>query len=295
MKLTRFLMVPVMLAAIALTGPMLDAKEAKQAPVALDGNCAVCLVKSKKIVKGSPRHAVVFDGRTYLFPSEEVKKSFAASPEKYVPALNGDCTICFAHHDGVRNPGKIEHVSFYQGRAFLFPNDSLKAMFEQSPQKYADVDLAHGGKCAVCKIDGGKEIAGKPEFTAIFQGLRYQFPNQSVLQKFQANPAKYTGQKKEGLKTSANTATETKLVSVKGTTGCAACEYGVHPKQDPDELGLAVKSNDGFIYVVEGAHDSHPDLYKSRFQSLKVSVMGKEIARKGKIVWLQPKSIETVQ
>ncbi|WP_298869238.1 YHS domain-containing protein, partial [uncultured Gimesia sp.] len=88
MKLTRFLMVPVMWTAIALTGPMLDAKEAKQAPVALDGNCAVCLVKSKKIVKGSPQHAVVYDGRTYLFPSEEVKKNFIASPEKYVPALN---------------------------------------------------------------------------------------------------------------------------------------------------------------------------------------------------------------
>lgn len=295
MKLTRFLMMTVMLTAIALTGSALDAKETKRSPVALDGNCAVCLVKGNKIVKGSPSHAVIFDGQTYLFPSETVKNLFVASPEKYVPALNGDCTICFAHHDGVRNPGKIEHVSFYQGRAFLFPNDSLKKMFDQSPQKYADVDLAYGGKCVVCKIDGKKEVPGKPEFTAIHKGLRYQFPNQSVLQKFQANPTKYTAKKKGGVKTSSTTATASKLVSIKGTTGCAACEYGVHPKRDPDVLGLAVKSNDGFIYVVEGAHDSHPDLYKSRFQSLNVSIQGKEIARKGKFVWLEPKTIEILQ
>jgi len=252
-------------------------------------------VKGNKIVKGSQDHSVVFDGRTYLFPSEEVKNLFVASPEKYVPALNGDCTICFAHHDGVRNPGKIEHVSFYQGRAFLFPNDNLKKMFDQSPQKFTDVDLAYSGKCAVCKIDGGKDVPGKPEFTAIHQGLRYQFPNQSVLQKFQANPTKYTARKKGGVATSSTTTTDSKFVTIKGITGCAACEYGVHPKKAPDTLGLAVKSDDGFIYIVEGAHDSHPDLYKSRFQSLNVSVQGKEIARKGKFVWLEPKTIEKLQ
>ena len=298
MKLIRFLTMTVMLTALVSSGPALDAKEAKQTKqtlVALEGHCAVCLVKGNKMVKGSPEHAVIYDGRTYLFPSEDVKKIFVASPEKYVPALNGDCTICFAHHDGIRNPGKIKHASVYRGRVFLFPNDSLKSMFDRSPQKYADVDLAYGGKCVVCKIDGGKEVAGKPEFTAIYQGMRYQFPSRNVLQKFHANPAKYTAQKKSGLKTSSTTATTSKMVSVAGTTGCAACEYGVHPKQDPSELGLAVKSADGFIYVVEGAHDSHPELYKSRFQSLKVSVKGEEIARKGKFVWLKPNSIETVQ
>lgn len=297
MKLTRFVMTTALLAAIALAGHALDAKETqtKQTPVAMNGNCAVCLVKGQKIVKGKPEHAVLFDGQTYLFPSEEVKNIFSANPEKYVPALNGDCTVCFAHHDGVRNPGKIEHVSFYQGRVFLFPNDKIKSLFDGSPQKYADVDLACDGKCVVCKIDGGKDVPGKPEFTAIYQGLRYQFPSQSVMQKFQANPAKYTAQKKEGQRTSSTTAAESQMVSIKGTTGCAACEYGVHPKKDPKELGLAVKSNDGNVYVIEGAHKSHSDLYKSRFQSLKISVKGKEIARKGKFVWLEPQSIEQVQ
>lgn len=297
MKLTRFVMTTALLAAIALAGHSLSAKETqtKQAPVAMSGNCAVCLVKGRKIVKGKPEHAVRFDGQTYLFPSEEVKKEFAANPEKYVPALNGDCTVCFAHHDGVRNPGKIEHVSFYQDRVFLFPNDKIKSVFDQSPKKYADVDLACDGKCVVCKIDGGKDVPGKPEFTAIYQGLRYQFPSQSVMQKFQANPAKYIAQNKEGQRTSSTTAAESQMVSIQGTTGCAACEYGVHPKQDPKELGLAVKSNDGNVYVIEGAHKTHSDLYKSRFQSLELSVKGKEIARKGKFVWVVPQSIEKIQ
>lgn len=298
MKLTQFVMTVALLASIVLTSNSLEAKEkqaVEKAPVALNGNCAVCLVKSQKMVKGKPEHAVVYDGRTYLFPSEEIKKMFATKPEKFVPALNGDCSVCFAHHDGVRNPGKIDHLSFYQGRAFLFPNNQIKSMFDQSPQKYADVDLAHDGKCIVCKIDGGKDVPGKPEFTAIYKGMRYQFPSESVKQKFQANPAKYVSHKEGGQKTSSTTATESQLVSINGTTGCAACEYGVHPKKDPKELGLAVKSSDGKVYVIEGAHSSHPDLYKSRFQSVKVSVKGKQIASQGKFVWLDPQSIEKVQ
>ncbi len=295
MKLTQFVMATALLASIALTGHSLFANEeqkAKQNPLALNGNCAVCLVKSQKIVKGKAEYASVYDGRTYLFPSEEVKKMFDANPEKYVPALNGDCTVCFAHHAGVRNPGTTDHVSHYQGRAFLFPNKNIKSIFDQAPQKYADVDLAYNGKCAVCKIDGGKDVPGKPELTTIYNGMRYQFPSQSVMQKFQKNPAKYAVQKQGEQKTGRTTASDTQMVSIKGTTACAACEYGVHPKRDPNVLGLAVKSSDGFIYVVEGAHDSHPDLYQSRFQSLKISVKGKEIARKGKVVWLEPQSIE---
>lgn len=298
MKFTRFVMTTALLVSLAVFSQGLDAKEkqkSEQAPVALDGHCAVCLVKSQKVVKGNTEHSAVYDGQTYLFPSEKVKNMFVANPAKYVPALNGDCSVCFAHHDGVRNPGKIDYVSFYQGRAFLFPNSKIKSVFDQSPQKYADVDLACDGKCVVCKVDGGKDVPGKPEFTAIYKGMRYQFPSAAVMQKFQANPAKYVAQKKGASKTTSISSPASQLVSIKGTTGCAACEYGVHPKKDPNTLGLAVKSDDGKIYVIEGAHDSHPKLYKKRFESLKISVKGKQIAQKGKFVWLQPQSIETVQ
>lgn len=298
MNLFRFVMSAAVLVSVVCLSDAVNAAESsqkKQAPVALDGNCAVCLVNGMKVVAGKPEFAVVYDGQTYLFPSEEVKQKFQAAPEKYVPALKGDCTVCFAHHDGLRNPGKIDHVSFYQGRVFLFPNESIKTVFDKSPAEYADVDLACDGKCIVCKVDGGKDVPGKPEFTAIYQGLRYRFPSQAVMQKFQKDPAKYVTGLTAKQASTKGTPAASELVSISGTTGCAACEYGVHPKQDPDELGLAVKSDDGKIYVIEGAHASHPDLYKSRFQSLKVSVKGKQIAHKGKFVWLEPQSIDTAQ
>ena len=286
MKLIRVIMTAAFLSSIVMLS---HAVEAKDAPVALDGNCAVCLVNSQKVVKGKPEFKVVYDGQTYLFPSEAVKQKFTDHPEKYVPALNGDCTVCFAHHDGFRNPGNVNHVSFYQGRVFLFPNDQIKSVFDKSPAEYADVDLACDGKCIVCKVDGGKDVPGKEKFTAIFKGMRYQFPSQAVMKKFQANPEQYVAKLKTA---SASTTDASQLVSITGTTGCAACEYGVHPKKDPEQLGLAVKTKDGKIYVIEGAHDSHPDLYKSRFQNLKIKVKGKQLESKDNIVWLDPQSIE---
>ncbi|WP_417390855.1 YHS domain-containing protein [Gimesia sp.] len=298
MNLFRFGMTAAVLVSVVCLNGAANAAEnsqKKQAPVALEGNCAVCLVNGKKVVAGKPEFAEVYDGQTYLFPSEEVKQKFKAAPVQYVPALKGDCTVCFAHHDGLRNPGKIDHISFYKGRVFLFPNESIKAVFDKSPAEYADVDLACDGKCIVCKVEGGKDVPGKPEFTAIYQGLRYQFPSQAVMQKFQKDPAKYVAglNKKQAAASDSPAASE--LVSISGTTGCAACEYGVHPRQNPDELGLAVKSADGKIYVIEGAHASHPELYKGRFQSLAVNVKGKQIAQKGKFIWLEPQSIETVK
>ncbi|QDT29842.1 YHS domain protein [Gimesia panareensis] len=292
MNLVRVFMTAAFLASTVMIS---HAVEAKEAPVALNGNCAVCLVNSQKIVKGKPEFKVVFDGQTYLFPSAAVKQKFEAAPEKYVPALNGDCTVCFAHHDGHRNPGTVKHVSFYQGRLFLFPNEQIKAVFDKSPAKYADVDLACNGKCIVCKVDGGKDVPGKAKFTAIYKGMRYQFPSEAVMQKFQGSPEKYVAQLKADSRTSSTTDTASELVSVTGTTGCAACEFGVHPKKNPEELGLAVKGADGKIYVIEGAHDSHPGLYQSRFESLKIKVKGKQIASKGKFVWLEPQSIETLK
>lgn len=76
--------------------PQGGAPKAGQAPVAMNGYCPVCVVEMKQWIKGDPRFAVVHDGKTYLFPSEEQKQMFEQNPGKYTPALGGDCTVCKA-------------------------------------------------------------------------------------------------------------------------------------------------------------------------------------------------------
>jgi len=171
------------------TQPGSQTKAAANA-VALQGYCPVCVIEMKKWVAGNPQHQVTFDGKTYLFPGEEQKQMFVANPAKYVPAFHGDCTVC-AVNMGQRVPGTVQFPTLYQNRLFLFPSEKQKQEFRSNPEKYAQLDLALGGKCTVCRVEMQQDVQGKPEFATVYQGQRYLFPGEKQRNMFMANPQKY--------------------------------------------------------------------------------------------------------
>jgi len=108
--------------------------------VALEGYCAVCLLKKKQWVKGNPAFRVVYQGKTYLFPGEKQKRMFLADPQAYVPALNGDCVVCFAKmHERV--PGNIRYGAYHQGKLYFFASQQQKNMFLHNPQPFVNAVL----------------------------------------------------------------------------------------------------------------------------------------------------------
>lgn len=164
---------------------------ADEAAPALDGNCPVCLIKMGKLVKGDGAYASVFDGKRYLFPAVEQKRMFDKDPSAYVPVMGGDCTVCKVEK-GKKVAGKAEFHTVRDGRLYLFPSQKQKYMFDKSPEKYADADLALGGKCPVCLVKKNKVVAGKTEYASIYDGKRYLFPGPEQKQMFDAGPAAFT-------------------------------------------------------------------------------------------------------
>ena len=71
-------------------------RQAENVPVALDGYCAICLMRGHRWVKGKPEHTVVYDGRRYFFPGENEKRAFLNAPSQYAPVLNGDSVVADA-------------------------------------------------------------------------------------------------------------------------------------------------------------------------------------------------------
>ncbi len=124
-----------------------------EAPLALKGNCPVCLKKMGKVVKGNPDFYSVYDGRTYLFPGEKQLSMFKADPELYIPALGGDCVVCLVEK-GKKVAGNANYFMVYDNRLFLFPGEKQRAMFERNPEKYTVADLALEGNCSVCQRRG---------------------------------------------------------------------------------------------------------------------------------------------
>ena len=262
--------------------------------IGLDGYCAVCILKAAKWEKGSPQFSAVYDGVTYHFPNDNLKQMFESNPAAYVPAMNGDCIVCYAKA-GKRMPGSVHHASVHQGRLFLFPSANEKKVFDSNPASFADADLALNGECAVCLVKGGHHVPGKADFAELHKGLRYLFPSQNEQQMFRADPTKYAAAAAMVNKSTAvqslpslDKVPTQNLVTVAGSAACAACEHGVSPLGHPDELGLAIVTADGQIVVVEQAHTRYPTEYKNRFQHQKLQVTGQIIKKEGKVSWLMP-------
>lgn len=262
---------------------------AKKTRLGLDGYCPVCITEMKQWMKGSEKFKTTYDGITYYFPGEGPMKKFLAAPEKYVPALGGDCIACWAMAKK-RVPGKVGHSALHKGRLYLFPSDKEQQAFVKNAAKLAKADLAYAGHCSVCAVMANKKVAGKPQFTAMHNGFRYLFPSDRERQMFLKEPAKFADKSLAPMKKQMEKKT-TAMLTITGKTSCAACSHGVKPIGAPDQLGLAVTDADGTVFIIEEAHSRWPSLYKSRFDGKSVRVAGKVVKRDGKFTWVSPSEL----
>jgi pentapeptide MXKDX repeat protein len=230
--------------------------DAMKAKLGLDGYCPVCIIDARKWEKGDPKINSTVDGISYLFPNAVIKAKFDANPQKYVPALNGDCIVCFEKY-GKRVAGRVQHAALHRNRLYLFPDDQTKQAFVANPSEYAVTEEAAMKKEAMVK----KDTMDKKE----------------------------TMMKKTSMMKDAHNG-----VRLVGRSGCAACEFGVTPIGAPDQLGLAVVGDNGQITVVEGAHKNYPQIYKDRFQAQRLSVEGQVVKTQGKITWVKPTSLSLI-
>ena len=157
------------------TSPFLPRlKSGIRLPVAVNGFCVVSLREQQRWVTGREAYQEIFDGQIYWFASLRTRAMFAANPQRYVPALAGDCVVTY-EDTGVRTRGDPEHGLLHGQRLFFFASSSDKARFAAAPDRYRVADLACDGQCIVNQIDEGRQIAGLPETTTIVNGMRYRF------------------------------------------------------------------------------------------------------------------------
>ena len=86
--------------------------------LALEGYCPVCYIAANKAAKGSKEYPYTHQGVTYWFVSDEVRQTFIANPEKYMPAYGGWCATGVAL--GQRLPVDPTNFKVVNGRIMLF-------------------------------------------------------------------------------------------------------------------------------------------------------------------------------
>jgi YHS domain-containing protein len=89
--------------------------------VILHGYDAVSYVAKGKAEKGSPRFAVLYNGVTYYFSSEENKDLFKKAPSNYEPQYGGWCAYAMGN-DGSQVDFDPETFKIVNGKLYVFYN-----------------------------------------------------------------------------------------------------------------------------------------------------------------------------
>jgi YHS domain-containing protein len=112
-----------------------SAQPLEKAPVALDGFCPVCMIERTEMIAGKSTETGVYGGKTYRFASAEHRKTFLATPSKYLPGANGDCPVTLVE-DGKRTSGSTKYPALFADRVFFLSSEAAQKRFLKEPQKY---------------------------------------------------------------------------------------------------------------------------------------------------------------
>ena len=162
--------------------------DAEQRRYVFGGYCVVALLDSHlnkqaaEVVKGNKQWEVNFDGKWYRFSSKEAKSKFVKNPVKYMPAMGGDCVVCYVLSPPMRKPGI--NYQFHGNRIFLFPDGQnveeqnaarrVVQKFLNNKAKYDIADIiVHKAPATV--VVKQKDIN---RWTALKNGFRHTFSNE---------------------------------------------------------------------------------------------------------------------
>ena len=97
--------------------------------LALDGHDAVAYFKTGKPTKGSPEHALTWNGAAWHFASADNKAAFEANPQAYAPQYGGYCA--WAVSQGYTAPGRPQHWRIVDGKLYFNYDAGVQRRWER--------------------------------------------------------------------------------------------------------------------------------------------------------------------
>jgi YHS domain-containing protein len=173
------------------TTPQATAKDALLGALpAMSGYCPISLRQDGTWVRGRQEFSVNFKDIQFLTAGARERDLLKSDPADYLPACSGECAVSLVERDEhVR--GSVFHAAEFDGRLFLFADAAAKTKFKANPEKYALIDVAARGFCAVTLTDEEKQTPGVQQFATWYDGKIYRFAGAAEKAKFLAKPERY--------------------------------------------------------------------------------------------------------
>lgn len=117
--------------------PKASEKEEDDHQYVMEGYCPVSIQEQGVWVRGSYQNMVNHEGRKYLLAGEKEKKLFLENPERFAPALGGDCVVTLTD-EGKLVAGSVYHPLIYEGKLYLFAGPDQVQAFKEHPEAYVE-------------------------------------------------------------------------------------------------------------------------------------------------------------
>ncbi|MCA9040869.1 MAG: DUF255 domain-containing protein [Planctomycetaceae bacterium] len=102
---------------------------------AFEQTCLVELVENARLTQGDPQFQTIYRDTQLCFVSEAHRQAFIQNPDRYWPALNGNCPILLAENKQAV-PGSAKLGAIYRGQLWFFSSPEARLKFANAPQQY---------------------------------------------------------------------------------------------------------------------------------------------------------------
>ena len=184
---------------------------------AIDGYDPVSYFKKGVAERGDEALSYAWKGVDWHFSSQAHLDTFKNAPEKYLPRYGGFCALGTAHGGLVPSDG--DAFSIVDGKLYLNQSAAVRETWNYQPSKMirrADsnwasrsappvakpsplqaalsADFALMGLDPVSYFNANGVVAGKPDITAEWSGLKWRFASAEHRDRFLAEPQRYLPQ-----------------------------------------------------------------------------------------------------
>ena len=125
------------------------ASQARATQPSFGGLCLTSVVEERRLVEGTADFKSRYRGQTLYFQNDDRRDQFYDAPDKYWPALDGNCAMTLLE-TGEQTHGQLKHAAVFRGQIWLFSSRDKMKTFIESPAAY------------VKQVQEREQMAGQP-------------------------------------------------------------------------------------------------------------------------------------
>jgi len=115
----------------------MDEQQRMSSEPSFEGYCLTSVVDERRLIKGTAEFESTYRGQTLHFRDDDQRDLFFDTPDKYWPALDGQCPLTILE-SGRAVRGKLKYAAVFRDQIWLMSDRDKMDRFIESPADFVD-------------------------------------------------------------------------------------------------------------------------------------------------------------